>query len=213
MNGGESRAGRVARDLEAEFPGLILSVRRCLGPVVEDPGVVERLATIASRIRGRSAVEMRREVVPAAYRAFYRQVGLDPDVEMTPVEAALARRLFDGGVKVSDPLHAALELAVLETSAPVYALDAGGVEGHPCIRTAGTDEELSGPGGVATRAPGRLLLADDAGPLCRLFDEPAARAAPTPASSELLLVAVGVPGVAPMVLDEALEIASGALGA
>ncbi|MFM8883370.1 MAG: hypothetical protein ACKOH7_00955 [Solirubrobacterales bacterium] len=198
--------------LAEEFPGLALAVRSCPGPVPGDPGVTERLGAVASRIRGRSAIEMRRETVPAAYRAFYRQVGLDPDVEMTPVEAAIGRRLFDGGVKAPDPLRAALELAVLETGAPVCALDSGELVGAPGIRASLPGEGLDGPQGFPVRAPGRLVVADETGPLCLLFGEAYGRCAPSPSSPELVLVATGVPGVAPMVLDEALDIAAGALG-
>jgi len=199
--------------LEAEFPGLVIVTRSCPGPVAADPGVTERLDAVASRVRGRSAVEMRREVVPAAYRAFYLQVGLDPDVEMTPVEAAIGRRLFDGGVLVSGPLHAALELAVLETGVPVYALDAEALDGLPGIRPARPGEGVAGAEGIPELSPGRLVVADNAGPLCWLFGEPHGRGAASASSDGLLLAAIGVPGVAPMVLDEALDIASGSLGA
>lgn len=206
-------AGWVDPVLEAEFPGLALATRSCPGPVVADPGVTERLDAVASRVRGRGAVEMRREVVPAAFRGFYLQVGLDPDVEMTPVEAAIGRRLFDGGVKVRGPLHAALELAVLETGVPVYALDAGALEGLPGIRPAWPGEEVAGAEGIPEHSPGRLVVADDVGPLCWLFGDPHGRGAASASSDGLVLVAIGVPGVAPMVLDEALDVASGALGA
>jgi DNA/RNA-binding domain of Phe-tRNA-synthetase-like protein len=208
----EEGGGWVDPILAEEFPGLALAVRSCPGPVPGDPGVTERLAAVASRIRGRSAIEMRRETVPAAYRAFYRQVGLDPDAEMTPVEAAVGRRLFDGGVKAGDPLRAALELAVLETGAPVYAFDAGALVGSLEVRASLPGEELAGPQGLPVRSRGRLVVADEVGPLSLLFGEACGRGAPMPTSGELLLVAIGVSGVAPMVLDEALEIALGALG-
>ncbi len=212
MNPGKTGAGWVDPALEAEFPGLALMTRGCPGPVAADPGVTERLDAVASRVRGRTAVEMRRETVPAAYRAFYRQVGLEPDVEMTPVEAAIGRRLFDGGVKARGPLQSALELAVLETSAPVYALEAGALEGSPGIRPAAAEEEVAGAEGFPERSPGRLVVADEAGPLCWLFGEAHGRGAASVSSPALMLVTVGVPGVSPMVLDEALDIASGALG-
>jgi len=69
MNPGKTGAGWVDPALEAEFPGLALMTRGCPGPVAADPGVTERLDAVASRVRGRTAVEMRRETVPAAYRA------------------------------------------------------------------------------------------------------------------------------------------------
>ncbi len=213
MSPWKGAAGWVDPALAAEFPGLALVTRSCPGPVAPDPGVTERLDAVASRVRGRSAEEMRRGTVPAAYRAFYLQVGLDPDVEMTPVEAAIGRRLFDGGVKVSGPLQAALELAVLETGVPVCALNAGALAGLPGIRPAMPGEEVAGAAGIPENSPGRLLVADDAGPLCWLFGEPHGRGAASASSGALVLAAIGVPGVAPMVLDEALDVASGALGA
>ena len=205
--------GWVDLGLETEFPGLSLAVRECDGPVRVDPGVQERLASIASRIRGRTAIELRREPVPAAYRAFYRQVGLDPDVEMTPVEAAVGRRLFDGGVRTPGPLTDALELAVLETCIPVYALDPGALDGPPGIRPARPGEQLVDADGARRSSPGRLVIADAAGALCWLFGEAHGRGAPGPSTAPILLAAVAVPGVPPMGVDEALDIAAGALGA
>lgn len=206
-----ARTGWVDPALAQELPGLGVAVRECEGPVVADPGVGERLRALAGRVRGRSALEMRRETVPAAYRAFYRQVGIDPDTDPTPVEAAVARRLFDGGIKPPGPLAGALELAVLETAVPVYAFDGGELCGAPGLRTGSAGEEIIDPDGARRQVGGRLVIADLDGPLCRLFEAPAGRAAPDDRSTRLVLVAVGVPGVAAMYLDESLDIAAGAI--
>lgn len=200
--------GRLAED----FPGFAALSLRCAGPAVRQPGVDERLAGLASRIRGDTAIEMRRETIPAAYRAFYRQLGLDPDTELPPAEAAVARRLFDGGVLPAGPLAAALELAVLETAVPVYAFDDASVEGEITIREAGAGEQVTGADGAGRTVPGRLVIADGRGPLCWLFEEPHGRGAPQAGASAFLLVSVGAPGVAGMALDEALTTAAGAIG-
>ena len=208
-----SYPARVEAGLAAEFPGLVIEARRCPGPAVPDPGVGARLDGIASRIRGASAVEMRREPVPAAYRTLYRQLGLDPDAELPPAEAAVARRLFDGGVKPSGPLAAALELAVLETSVPVYAFDATALDEGLTVRVAGAGEDVLAADGVPRTGPGRIVVADGVGPLCWLFEEAHGRGSADNGTGSLVLAAIGAPGVPGISLDEALETAVGAIGA
>lgn len=197
----------------SEFPGFLAIARRVQGPAVDSAGVGERLDAIASRIRGSTAIEMRREPGPAAYRAFFRQLGLDPDVQLPPAEAAVGRRLFDGGVLPRGALGAALELAVLETGVPVYAFDADALDGAPGIRTATPGEEVVGADGARRPGPGRLVVADRSGPLSWLFEEAHGRGAATDGTSSFLLVAIGAPGVAEIALDESLDIAAGAIGA
>lgn len=209
----EPQPGWVDRDLAAQFPGLELLTRPVGGPAMEDPGVQERLDAIAGRIRGQAAIELRREPIPAAYRAFFRHVGLDPDAEMTPVEAAYGRRLFSGGVSAPGPLAGALELAVLETAVPVFAFDSDSLDGPPGIRPAREGDIVTGSDGAERSSPGRLLVAEAGGPLCWLFEEPRGRGAATASSKAILLAAVGVPGVPQISLDEALDVAAGAIGA
>jgi hypothetical protein len=50
----------------------------------------------------------------------------------------------------------------------------------------------------------RLIIADEAGPLATLFGDPLPRAAVTRATQRLALVAVGVPNVPELFVDEAL---------
>ena len=57
----------------------------------------DRLRDMSNRFRGARAVGIRREPVPAAYRVFFRQIGLDPDVVRTPIEAAVLERMLRGG--------------------------------------------------------------------------------------------------------------------
>ena len=208
-----SYPARVEAGLAAEFPGLAIEARRCSGPATPEPGVGERLDLIAGRIRGATAIEMRREPVPAAYRALYRQLGLDPDAELPPAEAAVARRLFDGGVKPSGPLAAALELAVLESSVPVYAFDAAALVGGLVVRIVEPGEDVTGADGVARTGPGRIVVADEEGPVSWLFEEAHGRGSADDGTRSLVLMAIGAPGVPGISLDEALETAAGAIGA
>lgn len=202
----------VAQQVASEFPGLALEARRCRGPAVADPGVGERLDAIASRIRGATAVEMRREAIPASYRGLYRQLGIDPDTELPPAEAAVARRLFDGGVKPRGQLASALELAVLETWVPVYAFDASAVEAELELRVVRAGEEVVAADGVPRQGPGRLVIADGTGPLSWLFEEARGRGSADDGNEEFVLLAVGAPGVPEISLDEALGTAAGAIG-
>ena len=81
----EAAAGFVAPEVSAEFPGLRLGwisvpARRRASP----RAVVKRLKDLASRYRGASVVAMRTQPIPSAYRTFFRQIGLDPDVTRDP---------------------------------------------------------------------------------------------------------------------------------
>ena len=194
--------------VEAEFPGLRADLLGC--ECVDhrcDRGVGERLALLASRLNGRQALELRQQQVPAAYRSFFRQVGLDPDQQLTPIEQAVLGRLFSGGNLPQDRISDALLLALLETSVPVFAFDAAFVSPPIEIRGAGLDEELEG---VALE-PGSLILADSQRPLCQLFSPPQPPLAAGAESDQLLLVAILVPDVSAIAGDEALTIAAEAI--
>ena len=86
----------------------------------------------------------------------------------------------------------ALTVATLETGVGVWAFDAAALSGPPALR----------------EHDGRLVIADDAGPLAVLFADPHARAVPGKRTQRLVLAAVAVPGVADLFVEEALWIAS-----
>ncbi len=82
-----ARAG-ARREVEQELPGLraaraARSRWARAAPLTGDspPDVEARLRELSSRFRGARAVGIRREPVPAAYRVFFRHIGLDPDVD------------------------------------------------------------------------------------------------------------------------------------
>ena len=129
--------GWVDRELALEFPELRLVSWSPPAPGRRTPSVLrERLALLADRFHGARALTLRREPVPHAYRVFFRHVGLDPDAQRTPVEAAALDRLVRGGFASRGPLEDALLVAVVETGVPVWALD---------------DARLDGPAGAARR--------------------------------------------------------------
>ncbi len=63
---------------------------------------------------------LRRRPVPEAYRVFFRQIGLDPDVDCIPVEALMLERLRTGGFVSRNSLDDALTVAVMETGVGVW---------------------------------------------------------------------------------------------
>ena len=75
-------------------------------------------ALLADRFRGAEALALRTRPVPAAYRVLFRQLGLDPDVTRTPVEALAVERLLRGGLAPRGLPEDALALATLETGVP-----------------------------------------------------------------------------------------------
>ena len=99
----DPRQGAVSPTVAAELPGLRLSHLTLPGRVsASPPAVTARLRGLADRTRGATVVAMRTHPIPRAYRAFYRQIGLDPDVARTPAEQAATERLLHGGFRPVD---------------------------------------------------------------------------------------------------------------
>ena len=168
------------------------------------PELRDRLRLLSDRFHGARAIAMRREPVPHAYRVLFRHIGIDPDDDRTPVEAAALARLKHGGFRSAGVLADALLLAVVETGVPVWALDDDRVEGGLGIRPAAPGERR-GRGELAPDlAPGRLVVADDGGPVAELFGEIAPEHAPGPGTTAMRLFSVQAPGVPAVHVEEAL---------
>ena len=168
------------------------------------PSLRERLRLLSDRFHGAKAIAMRREPVPHAYRVLFRHLGIDPDEDRTPVEAAAMARLRHGGFRSRGVLADALLLAVVETGVPVWALDDARVDGPLGIRPAAPGERL-GRGDLASDvAAGRLVVADDAGPVAQLFGDVAAEYAAGPGTTAMRLFSVQAPGVPGIHVEEAL---------
>jgi DNA/RNA-binding domain of Phe-tRNA-synthetase-like protein len=188
----EVRHGHVAPELAAEHPGLWVAwteVECTPGPT--PPELRARLRGLADRMHGAQAIALRSREVPHAYRVFFRHVGLDPDVHRTPAEAVALRRMTEGGLHPHGLIDDALTIAVLETGIGVAAFDADRLAGPPRLRADG----------------GRLVVADDEGAISMLFGNPLERAAIHRRTRRLALVAVAVPNVADVFVEEALWIA------
>jgi DNA/RNA-binding domain of Phe-tRNA-synthetase-like protein len=199
--------GFVAPDVAAEFPGLRLDwVTVAVRPRSSPPSVVDRLGQLAGRYRGSNVVAMRTKPIPRAYRAFYRQIGLDPDVERIPSERAAVRRLLDGGFRSVDLIADACLVALLETGIPVWALDSDAIASPGLgIRTTTAEDRRSAPD-TPYLEPGSLAVADGVRVHGLLFADPEAQSAVRPRTTDVALFSVAVGGVPAMHVEEALWI-------
>jgi DNA/RNA-binding domain of Phe-tRNA-synthetase-like protein len=209
-----SAEGFVQPDVKAEFPGLRLMWVTAEGrPAPSPPDLARRLQAHSNRYRGASVVAMRTQPIPHAYRVFYRQIGLDPDVTRVPSEQAAVSRLLRGGFVSRDILNDALLLAVLETGVPVWAIDADRVDAGGLGIRMTTDGDSLGADreDAAELPPGRLVVADAIRIHALLFGEVSPAHRPGPATTRLALFTIGVDGVPSIHLEEALWVSLEAL--
>ena len=193
---GDPELGWVAPEVREELPELRLWTLSADGASGRsDPGLRARLRALSDRMGGARAVALRRDPVPHAYRVLFRHIGLDPDAERTPIEAAVLERLVHGGFRSRNRLDDALTIALVETGVPVWALDRDRVRGGL---------------GIALER-GRIVVADEAGPVAELFAAPGPEHGVTPATRALLLFAVQPAGVPAVHVDEALWLVAEAL--
>ena len=223
--------GWCEREVSEELPGLnLLHVRANVAHALRDspPAVKRRLATLSNRWGGAHAVGLRQRPVPAAYRVFFRHIGLDPDVVRTPVEEAMFARMMQGGFHSNHLLADALLITLVDTGVPVWALDAMTVEDPLGVRSSREGERFGGPpadlpadtsarafahkpaltpaqpSGVAFLPAGRLIVADARHAVAVLFGEIAPGHAAGAEAHEVVLFTLQVPGVPSLHVEEAL---------
>jgi hypothetical protein len=205
------RRGAVDPAVAAELPGLRLdwlAVTHAPGSTSGRPrsSPVERLRALSDRFRGATVIAMRTHPIPRAYRTFYRQIGLDPDVEQIPSERAATERLLHGGLRATDVITDACLVAVIETGVPVWALDAAAVDPGPPGLGIGLADGDGAP-------PGSLVVCDGRAVHAPLFGMPLPGHEPGPVAATVVLYALGVAGVPQIHIDEALWVAADLLGA
>jgi len=167
-------------------------------------GVEDRLHELSNRFRGARAVAVRREPVPAAYRVFFRHIGLDPDVVRTPIEAAALERMLRGGFLSGGLLADVLLIALVDTGVPVWALDSDAVDGPLGIRSSSEGESLGRSPDAPLLPAGRLVVADASAALAVLFGELAPGHAAGSGTRGLTLYAIQVAGVPTLYVEQAL---------
>lgn len=200
------QAGWAATEVSQEFPELRLlcSQLRVQPARRSPPSARARLRLLSNRFSGARAVNLRREPVPAAYRVFFRHIGLDPDVTRPPGEAAVLERLLHGGFEARSLLDDALLIALVETGVPLWALDQDRVDGPLGIRVARGGESLGRQAEAPTLPRGRLVVADAASALAVLFGDLAPGHGVGPETQAITLYAVQVAGVPDIHVEEAL---------
>lgn len=195
----EVRHGWVAPHVAGELSGLGIAWIESDVPSGRSPEEVrERLRYLSDRFYGSDALQMREQPVPWAYRVLFRQIGIDPDVVRTPVEALALRRLHDGGFKSRGRLVDALTIGTADTGVALRALDAREVSGELGVREAAPGELF---------AAGSLVIADERRPLAPLFGDEEG----TPSASRAAIVAIYPGGVPEMAVSEALHAAASSL--
>jgi DNA/RNA-binding domain of Phe-tRNA-synthetase-like protein len=205
-------SGFVEPRLKAEFPGLALAWLTVETHTGTSPRwVVQRLRALSDRVHGASVVAMRTQPIPHSYRAFFRQIGLDPDATRIPSEEAAVARLLHGGFRSKNLLADATLIALVETGVPVSALKADVVDaGGLGIRTTSEGERF---GTVRQRLPaGRLAVADSSQVHALLFGPVAPGHGADSRTRRVVLFAVGVEGVPAIHIEEALWTAADVLG-
>lgn len=193
--------------VNAELPGLALlhlpaSVRGTGGK--SPASVRQRLSALSNRWRGPHAAAMRQRPVPAAYRVFFRQIGLDPDVARTPIEEAMMARMMQGGFHSHHLLADALLIALVDTGVPVWALAAAAVAQPLGIRSSREGEPLGDRPDAPPLPAGRLVVADAHAAVALLFGELSASHAARAGTAEVMLFTLQVPGVPTLHVEEAL---------
>jgi DNA/RNA-binding domain of Phe-tRNA-synthetase-like protein len=208
-------SGWIEPRLQAEFPRLALEwvtvqTRRAPSP----RALKARLSELSNRYRGATVVAIRQRPVGHAYRVFFREIGLDPDVSRIPLEEAALDRLRYGQFVSRGLLDDALLIALVETGVGVWALDADMVDaGGVGIRISVEGERLGGGEYARHLGAGRLVVADAACVHAILFGEVAPGHAPSADTGRVTLFTVRVDGVPQIHIEEALWICVEALGA
>jgi DNA/RNA-binding domain of Phe-tRNA-synthetase-like protein len=202
--------GWCEREVQQELPGLGLMYTTVdlasRGSLTggSPPAVRARLRELSNRWRGARAVNVRQEPIPAAYRVFFRHIGLDPDINRTPIEAAVLERMLDGGFLSEGLLADILTVGLIDTAVPVWALDAATVNGPLGIRVSRAEERLGRSPEAPSLGVGRLVVADADRPLAILFGQLAPGHEPSSQTRRLALFAVQVSGVPALHAEEAL---------
>jgi DNA/RNA-binding domain of Phe-tRNA-synthetase-like protein len=205
MTEAEASRGWIDADVAEEFPELrIFELVVTAEPGRTPRSVRERLRHLSNRFRGAQAVAQRQEPIPWAYRVFYRHVGLDPDADRTPAEAAMLERLVKGGFRSESLLDDALLIALVETGVPIWAFDDDHVEGTLGVRLAEDGERLGRSEEAPPVPPGRLVVADEKSPLAVLFGDLAQGHGVTPETRAMRLFSIQVAGVPEIYVEEAL---------
>ena len=166
---------------------------------------------MSDRFTGAKAVNLRQQPIPWAYRVFFRQVGIDPDEQRTPIEAVALERMRAGAFRSQGPLSDALVIATVETGVALVAFDGEKVGGPLGLRLSASGERLGGPEGRPLSLR-QIVIADADRPLAVLFGDIAEALVAGDKTTQVLLAAIQVKGVPEIAVEEAIWTATEVLG-
>lgn len=182
--------GWIDHELAAEFPELDLRYVVVAARLDASPQELRnQLADMSTRFRGSQALALPSQPVPSAYRSFYRQVGLDPEVVRNPAEAVTYERIMRGRFLSHNHVADALTSTIMETHVALGALDA---------------DTLAEPLGIRPNPDGVLVIADADHSVAALFGPPLPGFELSLRTRRVAITAVGVSGVPGWMLDHAL---------
>lgn len=182
--------GWVDHRVAAEFPELTLRYTSFDGAVEPTPADLwNQVLDLSTRFRGGPAMALPSKPAPSAYRAFFRQVGLDPDVVRNPVEAIAYDRIMRGTFPRVNCVADALTVAIVETHIALSVMDA---------------DSIAEPLGIRLDDEGNLVLADADRTIGPLFSPLPGDVAPGLHTSRLLVTAIGVAGIPRWLVDYGL---------
>jgi len=195
-------------ELEQDFPVLGVLYDSCaVGGRAYRRASRERLDLLSGRVGGDLVAAMRQQAVPGAYRAFARQIGLDPDGDAMPLEKTLMQRIRAGRFVPDDQMQDPCTVAMLETGVPVWVADDAALEGRLAIGSLpGVDDAARLD--PAPARPGDLAVWDASRPVSLLLGEVAGDLVPTRRTHAVRLFALRVEGVPDASVREALWTAS-----
>jgi DNA/RNA-binding domain of Phe-tRNA-synthetase-like protein len=197
--------GWVAEDLAAEFPELRLHYATIEARSGRSPEAVRaRLRVLADRYTGGKAVTLRQQPIPWAYRVFFRQVGIDPDENRTPVEAIALERMRAGGFPTQNLLDDAVTIATVETNVPIVAFDEDKLDGPLGLRMSRPHELLGGDGRPLSSR--QVVIADAERSVGVLFADLAEGRGVHPSTERMRVASIQVKGVPDVSVEEALWI-------
>jgi hypothetical protein len=183
-------SGWIDHTLAAEFPDLRLRYATFDGGVEPTPPEMwNQILDLSTQFRGAPAMALPSKPAPSAYRAFFRQVGLDPDVVRNPVEAIAYDRIMRGTFRSVHRVADALTVAIVETHIALSVMDAG---------------TLSEPLGIRPDDEGVLVLADADRTIAPLFGPPPGDVTPGLHTRRLAITALGVAGIPGWLVDYGL---------
>jgi len=197
---------------DASRLGAYVAACSVTGVEVRDdwPGLADLISSAEERLRSRLDLStLRDDPTVRAFRDFFWRIGIDP-TKVRPSAEALARRVLAGrGVPRINNVVDAGNVASLEHLIPIGLYDADRVSPPLRLRLAEWGEKFTPIGGrERVLRGGEPVLADSAGVIHLFPHRDSLRTMIRPETTEVLVVACGVPSVDPSRVLEAAGLAA-----